>query len=353
MRAVGYSLAQVAKSHNAFSMATILKDGVEQFGKYALLGGEVQVNAGVPVRRYTNGLTFVGYRPELDPFRCEVKLYRSVNTEYVPLGVFRMEDPEFSHGRDGKQTTVSCFDRAYWISTLRLPAPYSIVAGTPIHEAIQGLISSRAAGLTYSFATTTDTMPATTFEEESDPWEKAQEMAKAAGMELFFDTNGVCVLRPVATLSAGNVVAAFGTTARILDLKRKTTTRNTYSHVIVTGENTTNPFPVRAEVFDDDPTSDTYYLGKFGDRTTWLRSQFIRTTDQALNAGRALLSTKRGRVEVITIDTIPNPAFDAGDVVSILDTEVGVNAIHMLDTMKVPLIASARMTATTRSQRAA
>lgn len=359
MQATGYTLAMAARSHNAFAKATLLKNGIEQPGTLAVVSGKVSADASAAVRRRATGLKLRGYHPEVDPFNSELKLWRSVGDEYVALGVFRLEDPSYDSDENGPTTSFSAFDRAYWLSDLRLPTPYEIANtaakpdNTLLHNAIKGLLMSRAPGLTYQFSNSAYRVPPTTFEEQSDPWEKALAMAEAGGMELFFDTAGVCVLRPIAGADALNVVATFGTDARILKASRKFTTKNTNSRAIVTGENTNIATPIRAEEVDDDPNSPTYYLGGFGDRPTWLRSQFITTQAQATAAAKALLARSSGRAESVRIDTIPNPAFDAGDVVRILHPEIGLDAIHVLDTLDIPLEPNGTMSASTRERRVA
>lgn len=359
MQATGYTLAMAAQSHNSYAKATLIKNGIEQPGTMAVVAGKVSADASAAVRRRATGLKLRGYHPEVDPFTCELKLWRSVGEEYVALGVFRIENPSYDSDENGPTTSFSAFDRAYWLSDLRLPKPYEITntssqpGNTLLHNAIRGLLSSRAPGLTYQFSTSAYRVPPVTFEEQSDPWEKALAMAEAGGMELFFDTAGVCVLRPISGADALNVVATFGSNARILRASRKFTTKGTNSRAIVTGENTNIETPIRAEEVDDDPASPTYYLGSFGDRPTWLRSQFITTQAQATAAAKALLARTRGRAEQVRIDTIPNPAFDAGDVVRIVHPEIGLDAIHVLDTLEIPLEPNGVMSATTRERRVA
>lgn len=350
MRVTTYSVAQANKSHRAFAKVTLLRSGTEQSTALRVTGGSVSVDASAAVRRRCR-LTLAGYHPEIDPFSCELKVWRSFNDEYVPLGVFRVEDPTVNEGRDGVTTEIEGYDRAYWLSSLRLVTPYTIAAGTTVDAAIQALLASRAPSLPFSFISSPYTVPATTFEEQSDPWDKALSLAEAAGLELFLDPDGVCVLRTPRTADVANVVATFGQEARILKAGRKQSTKATYSHAIATGENTNVASPLRSEAMDTDPTSPTYYLGPFGDRPTWLRSQFITTQQQADDAARALLARSSGRAEVISLEGIPNPAFDAGDVVRVKRSTLNLDAICVLDTLEIPLSASDAMTLGTRERK--
>lgn len=350
MLTTGYTVAQINKSHESYAKATLIKGGVEQTTELEVIAGGVSVDATAAIRRRAK-IRLRGYRPEVDPFTCEIKLYRSVESEYVALGVFRIEDPTFTIGPEGPLTELEAYDRAYWVSSLRLPAPYAIADQTPVADAIRSLLASRAPGLTFSFTASSFKVPAVVFEEGSDPWEKGLTMAESAGLELFFDTDGVCVLRPIATGDNSSVVATYGSEARILSAQRKQSTKDTYSHAIVTGENTNVASPIRAEAMDTDPASPTYYLGIFGDRPTWLRSQFITTQDQATAAAKALLARSKGRSEVVSLEGIPNPAHDAGDVIRVTKADIGTDAIYILDTFEIPLGVEDSMKLTTRSRR--
>lgn len=353
MRSTSYTITQANKPHNAFARATLLREGVEQATALYVEAGNVSVDASAAVRRRCK-LTLRGYHPEVDPFSSELKLWRSFNSEFVPLGVFRIEDPAFDESRQGITTTVEGYDRAYWLSSLHLTRPYSVVAnGTDnlVHNAIRNLLTSRAPGLTFAFTPSPYLVPATTFEEQSDPWDKSLSMASAAGLELFFDTDGICTLRSPASADLGSVVATFGTEARILKATKKQSTKATYSRAIVTGENTSVATPLRSEKVDADPASPTYYLGPFRDRATWLRSQFITSQDQADAAAAALLARSSGRSEVVSLDGIPNPAFDAGDVIRIIRSTIGLDALCVLDTIDIPLEPGGTMRLGTRQRK--
>lgn len=354
-----YARTTPSKSHSAFAKATVIQKGVELPGEIPLVGGAVSVDAGAAVRRRATGLQLVGYYPEIDPYTCELKLWRSVGDEYVPLGVFRLENPTFSSDRSGVTTALEAFDRAYVVSQLRLPRPWTVqdtpenLNGTKVDVAIRQLLQSRAPWLEFDFTASNYRVPTTTFEEQTDPWEASLLMAEGAGLELFFNPLGRCVLRPLATADSANVVVEFGKGARILKVERKQVTRDVKNHAIVTGENTELPAPVRAEAYDDDPQSPTYYLSDFGDRPTWLRSQFITTEEQCLSAAKALVARSAGRAESVRMDFMPDGALDANDVVSIYRPEIGVDAIHALDTLEIPLFVNAAMTCATRERRVA
>lgn len=351
MQPTTYTVAKANKSHRSFSRAVLIKNGVEQTGALKIIGGSVTVDGSAAVRRRAK-LSLAGYHPEVDPFTCEVRLQRSVDEEYVNLGVFRIEDPTFAEDRDGVRTEIEGYDRAYWLSTLRLPTPYTIGSSVLVHNAISALLLSRAPQLSLNFTPSTYTVNPTTFEELSDPWEKSLLMAESAGMELFFDVNGTCVLRPINT-DVTQVVATYGAEARILKATKKQSTKNTYSRAIVTSENTSLPAPIRAEAVDNNPLSPTYYLGTFGDRPTSLRSQFITTQAQADTAAAALLARKSGKAETIQIEGIPNPAHDAGDMIGITRAALGINTICAVDTLDIPLDVNGRMRIGTRERRIA
>lgn len=351
MRRTNYSVADVNKSHDVYAKVTLLVNGAMVNGEYALTGGDVDVDATAAVRRRCT-LEFAGYHPELDPSTTEFLVWRSVDDEYVPLGVFRFEEPEYTISKGQITTKIDGYDRAFFVSQLRLPRPFSIAAGTLVHDAIYALLSSRYPGIVVNFTPSTFQVPATTFDEQADPWESALTMAESSGMELFFDVDGVCVLRPYVD-DLANVVAHYGAEARILKMSKKLSLKNSRSHAIVISENPALPAPLRSDRYDNNSASKTYYLGNFGDRPVWLNSQLITSQPQADTACDALLARRTGRTELISIEGIPNPAHSENDVIRITNADLDVDAIYVIDALKIPLELNKSMPIRTRERRVA
>ena len=351
MYPTSYSRADVSRSGSENARFTLYIGGVAQTNDWHLLGGSMSVNASGRIRR-TSRVALLGNYPEINSVNCEFKLEKAINDEYVPIGVFRVEDPKIAIDRNGAITTFEGYDRFHLLQQLRLPAPYTIPHLTPLDQAIANLIGSRYPSLPIQFDSTSYKVQGTTFEEQTDPLEKAIDMAKSGGMDLYVDVNGAARLTPVVDIDSSKVDITFGTEARILKSDQGTSARNTYNHAIAIGEHPSLATPLRSEAFDDNPTSLTYYLGDFLDRPTWIRSQFISSQAQCDAAAKALLLRSSGRIQQIGVTGIPDPALDANDVLRLYQSDYGVDVIASVESFTMQLFGG-DMPITTRERKVA
>lgn len=357
--------AALKKSHTIVSKAEILSNGAVVAEIATAISGRVTIERNAAIRRRcevtladTNGsLVPTSSSSLLAPYGNEIRLYRgirlSTGDELVPLGTFRISKTKVKDD-EGVVITVNGYDRSRSISRGKLSAPYQIAAGTNYGTAIQNMISYVRPGTLFSFATTSATTPLLTFLEGDDPWKRAQEMAEAIGCELFFDPLGTCCLQTVT--DAGSPVWTYseGSTATFLDLDRDLDDEATYNGVIATGEGPTLTVPVRAEAWDANPSSPTYYLGQYGKVPEFYSSPYLLTTAQASAAANARLTKKLGVTESVSFSAIVNPAHDAGDVVSISRSRSGLgtaNSIFVLDDVTIPLEAAKAMDVSVRERR--
>lgn len=322
-----------------------------------ILTGALDIDATSAVRRH-GSVTVEGARDELDPYSTEVALraglvYPDGAEELVPLGVFGVSDPVQPDQGGGITTQCDLFDRAKSVSKRRLPQPYPIPAGGNLGVVIQDLLLSRRPDLVFDFVTTTATAPAGVLEELADPWDKVLQMARSAGMDLLFDTVGRCVMRPVVTLDDAQVAWSYieGTGQGMTKITKRRSTEQTYSHAIVTGETTYAAPVVRADAYDEDEDSLTYWRGPFGDQPTKLSSPYITTQEQADTAAKALLARSAGLSEGLELSAVPNPALDVDDLVLVVRGALAVNDIYALQTINLPFSVDGEMRATTRTRR--
>jgi hypothetical protein len=254
----------------------------------------------------------------LAPFGNELALFAgprlaSGASELVPVGVYRIEGTEVEPG----VVALSGWDRSLPVSLGRLERPWVIRRGTNVGVAIRDLIASRSPLTEFRFASTLETTGDVVLDEQADPWEEATRMAEAIGMELFYDAAGVCVLRPVAEGSSGEVVATYadGEGGAVVRLVKRFGADPGHNVVVATGETTSNAAPVRAVAEDLNPSSPTYVHGKFGRRPRFASSQYVTTTAQARAMARGLLAKHGGGSEVVELDVLPDPSLEGGDVV--------------------------------------
>lgn len=350
-------VAALGSNAQVVSSIDIVVDGVVVAAGIPGISASITVEANQAVRRHGT-LTVDGWRDDLDPYGTEVAVYSGFvypggTVELVPMGVFGVEQPEGSD--DGLTLATGCeiYDRARSIQARRLAVPYPIAAGINVGTAIQALIDSVRPGLTYDFESTSATTPDVLLAEQADPWAEAQQLAAAAGMEVFFDPIGVCGLRTIPGVDTDNVDWQYieGAGCQLTKLGKKRTSEGVYSHAIATGETTDNTSPVRSDRYDSDPSSPTYYRGRFGDRPTWLRSPLIRTQTQADEAAVGLLNRTSGIAEGLTLVGLANPAADADDTVVVQRARLEIDAVYTLDSLTNTLGPEGAIQASTRTRR--
>jgi uncharacterized membrane protein YgcG len=231
---------------------------------------------------------------------------------------------------------------------------YFVDSGTNYADAIHDIIEDRLPNTSYNFASTTHVTPKLIFgmSMDSDPWQDAQDLATAIGMELFFDALGVCTLRDVPDPGTGQSVWTFSDSANptIASATRSLTDQTVFNYIVAYGESVDNAVPVSAVAFDDNPNSPTYYLGAYGKVPTSFTSPEITTVEQAQAAADALLNLSIGNAENVEISVVPNPAIEPGDVVTVTIGELKLTGTFMVNDMNTPLSAAEAQTFTVYRQ---
>lgn len=289
----------------------------------------------------------------LAPFGAELQISRGIrysahSTETVPLGVFPIQSSQI----DGVSltTTVTGVDRSQTVADARLEDDYTIAAGTNYATAIQSLISDGVPGLTYLFVPTGYTTPLLVFPAQTDRWAAAQGMATSIGCELLFDGAGRCVMRAEdGTVPSPALSIAEGAGGILVSASLKLDRSTAYNRVVATGENTTvGVAPPRGVWTDDNPASPTYYFGAFGHKPMFYSSPFITSNAQAASAAYAIGSAGHGVGRSLDFAAVPNPALETGDAVIVKRTALGINELHVIDTLTIDLSAAGAMTGTSR-----
>ena len=267
--------------------------------------------------------------------------------EYVPLGVFSTDDATLERSTSG-QVKWSGSDRSKKIQRAKFVDPFTIASGTLLATAGTALIQSRFAGAPCNFANVTETVTAQVVFEagsSSDPWTQARKLFADYGYDLNFDGLGTARAIAVSDPSGSTPVFDFGSGSTNLALSAETSgsLEKTYNGVIATGEGTGVSVPVRAEVYDTDPNSPTYYLGGFGKVPLFFSSPLLTTIAIAQNAATFLLAGLKGKTETLSWPSIVNPALEPLD--SVLVTVKGTTFRLVIDQLTIPLQASEAMTA--------
>ena len=371
-------LDALRQSHTVFSKVELLR-AEEVLGEMDVLNGTVQDDSTAMIRRRASlnlaptpdTLALLPADPPVDgglwPLGNELRLvggitFRDGTTEQVPMGVFRIAKPKVTLTADGMSVSVECYDRSRAVSRNRWTKPFAATTGMLYGEFIEALIRDRLPLQTeFDFIATTDVVPqGLTFLPNDDPWKVAVDMAASFGAELFFDGNAVCRLQdvpdPLYTPSSFSYVS--GADATITGLSRDLDDEQAYNGVVCVSENTDLAAPIRAEAWDTDVNSPTYYdpampdASRYGAVPSFMASQFITTAAQALTAAKAELLRVSGVIERIDFAAINNPAQVSGDVVTVGDASIGINSLYVVETITTGIGEAFTMSGTTRRRRA-
>lgn len=367
-------LAAVRQSHRIAARLDVTDATGSVLATISATAGNVSIDSRRNVRRdcsftvpdITGTLVPAAARDLLSPLSGnELRPYRGVTfddgtTELVPLGVFPIRSAPASVSSDGTPVvTVGGQDRSSTVSRNRWEKVYSIAAGTALETALTNLLRDRAPLYPVAFPTTGVTVPATAFglETDSDPWADAQSLAKAAGYDLLYDVTGTAVLQQPTdpTTATPTITYANDANAVVIDAAKEWDADKAYNGCIAIGEGSSTTTPVRADAWDDDPSSPTYRLGAYGRYPEFYASPLITTVDQALAAARAQLARRRGVAQSVRWSQVVNPAHDANDAVGFTQTDLRISTplTVVLDALTVPWTASESMSAETRTRQVA
>jgi hypothetical protein len=323
-----------------------------------IVGGSVTYDASAEVMR-TCDMQLLGPTPAaaddlLAPAGTSFRLWRGARdwtgqTVEEPLGVYVTDE---SGVERGSVTSVSGSDRAVMVADARWETATELAG--PLVQVIQSILDSRLpAGMAppLNAASTSFVVRPVVFGEERDnnPWKDAQELAEAAGMRLYFDRSGTPTLEPVPDPDTAPVVWSYiaGREPLYLDGAKQLFGRP-YNVFVATYEPEDGGERAVDVVVDDDPQSGSY-VGLYR-KPYFLTNGLMETKPMRVEAATAALNARKGLAEVVTLQSVPHPAFDVGQVVRAEDPDLRVDARYVIERLSTPL-RPGRMTLTTRRRR--
>ena len=338
-------LARIAESHTPITQVLLfLTDG--RVIDVPHTGGSVTVDRGQAIRRTCtvtiDDPSLIPRTPtdQLATYGARLRVARGVeygdgSQELVPLGMFRLDsvDGDVSVGPvtlQGKALEAAVADDKFI-------TPYT-ATGTVV-GAITALIQRTLPAADVISQITDIPIGSRAFDIQADPWAGCQEIAAAAGAEVYTNADGVFVISTLPDILTTTPVWAIEATEGGVYVKanRGMSSDGVKNGWLVSGENTAdNVAPVSALIVDDDPGSPTYWYGPFGRRPDFYSSSTLTTTTACQAAGKLKLIQSVAPNSTGDISSLPNPALDPGDVLRVTH-EDGTRELHQAASFSVPL----------------
>ncbi|MFI8191338.1 DUF5047 domain-containing protein [Streptomyces sp. NPDC085946] len=338
-------LARLAESHQvATQVQLFLTDGHVVDLEHT--GGSVSVDRGQAIRRTC---TVTGADPSLIPrtpsdqlatYGARLRISRGVeygdgSRELVPLGVFRLDsvDGDVNEG----PVTLQGKSLEAIVADDKFTQPYK-ATGTVV-GAVTALIQRSIPDADVISQITDQPIGSRVFDVEADPWAGAQEIAAAAGAEVYCNADGTFVIATLPDLLTATPVWAVEATEGgvYISGNRAMSSDGVYNGVLARGENTAeNVAPVSYLATDDDPNSPTRWAGPFGRRPMFYSSSTLTTVNACAQAANLKLASAKAPNASGDISSLPNPALEPGDVIRVMH-EDGTRELHQVASFSVPL----------------
>ncbi|MFF9175988.1 DUF5047 domain-containing protein [Streptomyces sp. NPDC014793] len=338
-------LARLAESHRvATSVQLFLVDG--RVIDLEHTGGSVTVDRSQAIRRTC---TVTVADPSLIPrtpadqlatYGARLRVSRGVeygdgSSELVPLGLFRLDSVD-GNVNEGPVTLNGKGLEAI-VADDKFTSPFK-VTGTVV-GAVTTLIQRSIVDADVISLITDTPIGSRTFDVEADPWAGAQEIAAAAGADVFANADGSFVIAALPDLLSATPVWAIEATEGgvYISASRAMASDSVYNGVLARGENTAdNVPPVSFLATDSDATSPTYWGGPFGRRPMFYSSSTLTTVNACAAAANLKLAAARAPNATGDISSLPNPAIEPGDVVRVTHPD-GTRELHQVASFSIPL----------------
>jgi hypothetical protein len=338
-------LARLAESHQvATRVQLFLTNG--RVVDVAHTGGSVTVDRSQAIRRtcsVTSADTSLIPRTPTDQlatYGARLLISRGVtygdgSSELVPLGVFRLDsvDGDVSQG----PVTLQGKGLEAVVADDKLTTPYT-ATGTVI-TAVTSLIQRSIPGATVLAQIADTSIGSRTWDVEADPWAAAQEVAAAAGAEVYANADGMFVISTLPDLATTPPIWAVEATEGGVYVSgtRAMSADKVNNGVLARGENAAdNVPPVSYLAVDNDPNSPTYWGGPFGRRPMFYTSSTLTTAGACMQAATLKLAAAKAPNASGDFSSLPNPALEPGDVIRVMH-EDGTKELHQVASFSVPL----------------
>lgn len=368
-------LSTVRGAHKAVFRARILSPGLtgtnpgplnadgSPTNEIPILGGDVtfdtksDVNASLSLTtQYDWPLTATALGT---PYGQEIYVERGVQygngtKEYVGLGYFRINSVEQQKIPAGT-IRITAEDRMSNCRDSRPHTPNQFTAGTSVGAILDLVVGDAQPG--GSVTSIYDFSAYTTFLTsdhilDNDRVKFINELVGAYGKISYFDYAGRFIVKTDPSLPTNPPVWTVNTGLNgvLVSMKRNINRDGVYNHVVATGEPVGDQAPVRGEAKDLAATSPTLWGGNFGKVVRFFSSAFLTTTDQCTAAATSILAQSTGLPYVVQLGTVPNPALEGWDVISVSYSDKLNPETHIVDRVTYSLSVDGAMGIDTRKQ---
>ena len=317
----------------------------------AIEGGSVSVDMSRAERRNLDLTVYnaddnIAYGPGGLWYDKIIKPYRGV---YLPngdiwatcLGEFMIDSISRPHFPNNFQITGRDFVKKLQKAKFANTTAFS--AGANIGTTIQN-IATNGGIVKFNFAATTKTLPAVvTFDRGTERWAACEELAAAAGYELFFNAFGYLTFRPYVDPLTAPLSYSFrdGALSNLAAFTKSTTDNFMYNHVVFYGDGTDNSL-VFGEATNTEPSSPTR-IAAIGRRMYFRSSAFVPDNTTATANAEAILGVSALEQYDMSLTTIVLPWLEAAEAVEVeTSTDVPTDPTrYLLSSFTIPLDLSA------------
>jgi hypothetical protein len=272
--------------------------------------------------------------------------------DYVKLGVFKVTGANVrSSPLTGESIDLSGFSQEHEIRAANFWIPTVVLAGTRAVDAIVALVVEAIPDVELTYESSAVNVPGElSWGDGDDRLNAVTELAASVAMEARFDRQGVFRVRAAPQFGdepeqSPRWTLTEGDRATVRDVGRDISDATLFNGVVVVGEPLdTDDDPVRAEAWDTRPTSPVYYdpdnpgRSLIGPRPKKIVSNLVTTVQQAEAMAAAELAKVLAFADKISVTMAANPEIEAEDVVRVIRSTMGVDALYRVESVTHDLL---------------
>ena len=331
-----------------------------------VIGGTVTIDADAKVRR--QGTLEVAFSLQQQtaqdlvrdlPFGGYATIERGIRyadgtTERVQLGRFRVDSIVWRELQG--QATLTLSDRMAQIQDEMFTAPFAPAGQHPSDACVTAVQQVFGTSIAYHIQTNpaTEPMLGSTTVYLDDRSAALTDLASSVGAEVLFDNMGDFVIRPTGGSSLPVWTIDAASTGSMIAAEETLDRSSVRNGVIVRGQGPPDPGTgapgdtFYALATFDDPTAPTRWAGPFGKVPLVTDSTTVADQAQADATARALLNLRLGLQRTISVQSLPNPALEPGDIIELVFAD-GRTEQQTVNSTQIGLDPSGALTLTTTS----